>query len=93
MDEVPPGSDFVEISAGYVHGLARKTDGSVVGWGAGTTASGHPHWGQAMPPAANDYQAISGGLYWSLSMTGTSDLLFENGFESGDTSGWAVTSP
>ena len=46
-----------------------------------------------MPPVENDYQAISGGLYWSLSMTGTGDLLFENGFESGDTSGWSAASP
>ena len=93
VDEVPPGTDFVEISAGYVHGLARKTDGSVVGWGAGEDASGHPHWGQAMPPAANDYQAISGGQYWSLSMAGTNENIFADGFESGDTLVWTLTSP
>jgi alpha-tubulin suppressor-like RCC1 family protein len=93
VDEVPAGNDFVEISAGYVHGLARKTDGSVVGWGAGTTTSGHPHWGQAMPPARNDFQAISGGLYWSLSMVGANDTVFGDGFESGDTLYWTLTSP
>jgi len=93
VDEVPAGNDFVEISAGYVHGLARKTDGSVVGWGAGEDASGHPHWGQAMPPARNDFQTISGGLYWSLSMVGTNENIFADDFESGDTLGWALTSP
>jgi len=46
-----------------------------------------------MPPAANDYQAISGGLYWSLSMTGTNDHLFSDGFESSDTSRWSSTTP
>ncbi len=93
VDDIPAGTDFVEISAGYQHGLARRTDGSVVGWGAGTTASGHPHWGQAMPPAANDYQAISGGLYWSLSMVGSNDTIFADGFESGDSLGWTLTEP
>jgi hypothetical protein len=88
VDEVPTGNDFEEISAGYVHGLARKTDGSVVGWGAGEDASGHPHWGQAMPPARNDFQAISGGLYWSLSMTGEAGEVHANNFENGDFSGW-----
>jgi alpha-tubulin suppressor-like RCC1 family protein len=93
VDEVPAGTDFVEISAGYLHGLARKEDGSVVGWGAGTDASGHPHWGQAMPPAGTDYVALSGGLYWSLSMTGSSGLLFQDGFESGDTGLWTAAVP
>ena len=29
---VPAGNDFVDMSAGWRHGLALKTDGSIVGW-------------------------------------------------------------
>lgn len=87
VTDTPTGSDFIAIAAGDEHGVARKADGTVVGWGAGKDASGHPHWGQAAPPPGNDYVALSGGLYWSLSMT-SSKALFVDGFESGDLSAW-----
>jgi hypothetical protein len=70
---VPTGTGYVAISAGYLHALALKRDGSVVGWGAGADVSGHPNWGQAMPPAGNDYTALAGGLYFSLALTGKVD--------------------
>lgn len=93
VTNVPSGTDFVQVVAGDTHAVALRSNGSVVGWGAGEDASGHPHWGQAMPPAANDYQAISGGQYWSLSMAGTNEDIFADGFESGDTLVWTLTSP
>ncbi|MCP4251298.1 MAG: hypothetical protein GY778_30040, partial [bacterium] len=31
--DVPAGNDFVDIEAGYLHGLAIRSDGSLVGWG------------------------------------------------------------
>ncbi len=65
---VPRGEDFVAISAGYLHGLTLKRDGSLVGWGAGVDASGHPNWGQAAVPSGNGFQAIAGGLYFSLAL-------------------------
>ena len=76
----------MEISAGYIHALARRTDGSVVGWGSN-------NYGQSALQARNDFQAISGGLYWSLSMVGTSEDIFADDFESGDTLNWTETSP
>jgi hypothetical protein len=73
LDVVPRGEDFVSVAAGYLHALALKRDGTVVAWGAGTDASGHPNWGQAMPPDGNDFEALSGGLYFSLSLAAESE--------------------
>lgn len=75
-------TDFVEISAGYIHALARKADGTDVG-------CGNNDYGQAAHQAETDYQAISGGQYWSLSMAGTPDLVSAGGFDSGDFTGWS----
>jgi hypothetical protein len=70
FDVVPAGTDYTGLSAGYLHCLALQQDGSIVGWGAGTDASGHPNWGQAMPPSGNDYTSMTCGLYFSLALTG-----------------------
>jgi len=32
----PDGNDFVAIAVGFVHSLALKSDGTIVGWGAGS---------------------------------------------------------
>jgi len=45
---------LVAVSASDVHSLALKSDGSIVGWG-------RDHYGQASPPAGNDFVAISAG--------------------------------
>jgi len=50
----PAGNDFTAIAAGYVHSLALKSDGSIVGWGNNL-------YGQATPPAGNDFIAIAAG--------------------------------
>jgi len=68
LDLVPRGEDFVAVAAGYLHALALRRDGTVVAWGAGADASGHPNWGQAMPPDGNDFEAVAGGLYFSLAV-------------------------
>ncbi len=73
LARVPTGRDYVDVAAGYLHCLALRSDGSVVGWGAGVDTSGHPHWGQANPPAANDYAVITGGLYFSLAIAAAAE--------------------
>ena len=60
--DVPePNTGFKAIAAGHFHSLGLKTDGSIVGWG--------DNWyGQATPPAGNDFVAISAGEYYSLAL-------------------------
>ena len=43
------------------HSLALKSDGSIVGWGDND-------YGQATPPAGNDFIAIAAGSYHSLAL-------------------------
>jgi hypothetical protein len=57
----PDGNDYVAVSAGYVHSLALKSDGSIVAWG-------WTNYGLTTPPAGNDYIAIASGAYHSLAL-------------------------
>jgi hypothetical protein len=41
----PAGNDYIAIAAGWHHGLALRSDGSIVGWGCSSLAT---------PPAGND---------------------------------------
>ena len=50
------GNDFVAIAAGGTHSLALKSDGSIVGWGSN-------YYGQASPPAGNNFVAIAAGWH------------------------------
>lgn len=53
-------SDFVEVRAGGFHTLARRTDGSVVAWGAGGSCAVPPL------PAGLRYTAMAAGYAHSL---------------------------
>ena len=53
--------DFVAITGGFGHYLALKSDGSIVGWGAG-------QYGQATPPEGDDFVAIAAGRSHSLAL-------------------------
>jgi hypothetical protein len=58
---MPAGNDYVAIAAGSFHGLALRTDGSIVGWGANT-------YGQATPPSGNDFISIAAHFESSLAL-------------------------
>ena len=57
-----PNTGFVAISAGFLHSLALKSDGSIVGWGRNAS-------GETIPPAPNTgWVAISAGGYVSMGL-------------------------
>ena len=65
----PDGSDFIAIAAGLSHGLALRSDGSIIGWGAGKSGqTGWPNFGQADPPEGNNFVAIAAGYYHNLAL-------------------------
>jgi len=68
LDAVPTGTGYRAISAGYLHALAIDRDGAAVGWGAGTKVGEPPNWGQASPPAGQDYMAVAAGLDFSVAL-------------------------
>ncbi len=57
----PPGSDFIAASAGPIHGVALREDGTLRAWGS--------DFYQAVPaPTGNDYVAVSAGQCVSLAL-------------------------
>jgi hypothetical protein len=74
----PKGHDFVAISAGGNHGLALKSDGSIVGWGWN-------NYGQATVPEGNDFEAIAAGDDHSLALKSDGSIV---GWGHNDGSHW-----
>ena len=60
------------IAAGDYHNIALRSDGSVIGWGAGLTNSPvFPQSGQALPPpAAARFSAIAAGSAHTVALIG-----------------------
>jgi hypothetical protein len=61
----------VAVSAGFVHSLALKADGTVVAWGAGTTNDGSQsvNYGQAIVPAGlSNVVAVVAGVVHSVAL-------------------------
>jgi hypothetical protein len=56
-----PLSNLTKIAAGSYHNIALKSDGSIVGWGNNS-------YGQATPPAGNNFIAIAAGDSHSLAL-------------------------
>lgn len=68
---IPAGlDDVVALSAGAAHSLALRTDGTVVGWGAGRTNSPSTgsEYGQLLIPPNLNAKAISAGYLHSLAL-------------------------
>lgn len=65
---VPAGSDFVAVDSSFWwHSLALRADGSVVSWGWNP-------YGELNVPAG-PFQAISGGTYYTVGLTGIPEPL------------------
>lgn len=58
-----PITNATAISVGVFHSLALKSDGSIVGWG-------RDDYGQASPPAGNNFVAFVAGFFHSLALQG-----------------------
>jgi hypothetical protein len=61
VSNVPEGNDFVDVAAGKYHGLAIKSDGSLVAWGSND-------YGECNVPQGNNFVAISGGKWHSIAL-------------------------
>ena len=75
----PGGDDYVQIAAGYSHGLALKSDGSIVGWGDNEL-------GQTNCPAGNDFVQVAGGMHHSLALKSDGSIVGWGGNGSGQIS-------
>ncbi len=66
----PDGNDFVAISAGLLHNLALRSDGSIVGWKNRLSTSVVPvAWDDLeIPPDGNDFAAIAAGPDHNLAL-------------------------
>jgi uncharacterized repeat protein (TIGR01451 family) len=64
-----PLTNLTKIAAGGFHSLALKSDGSIVGWG-------YNFYGQATPPAGNDFLAVTAGEYHSLALKSDGSIVF-----------------
>ena len=73
--DVPPGSDYTEISAGTNGGLAMTNTGSVVEWGQ-TDGS---------VPSGAGYLAVSSGQFWNLFLAADGTLSSSGSDMNGDT--------
>ncbi|MCD2157947.1 hypothetical protein LQL77_29885, partial [Rhodococcus cerastii] len=55
LTEPPTGNDFTAVSAGYVHAVALKADGTLISWG------NNRHRQVTDTPTDNGYTAVAAG--------------------------------
>jgi PKD repeat protein len=75
----PEGTDFIAVDGGSWHGLALKSDGSIVCWGD------YNYWGQATPPTGSDFIAISAGWLHNLALKSDGSIFCWGGDNYGQT--------
>jgi len=68
VSNVPEGNDFVDVAAGKYHGLAIRSDGSLVAWGSNS-------YGQCNVPGGNDFIAIAGGSRHSIALKSDGSII------------------
>ncbi len=66
--DVPAGTDYTAIAAGYDFGLALTFDGSIVGWGDNSE-------GQLDVPTGTGYTAIAAGNTFGLALTSNGSIV------------------
>ena len=57
---LPPGLAYVEIAAGYTHSVARRSDGSLIGWGSNSSGECNT---PVLPPGLNYVEAAAGWFH------------------------------
>jgi alpha-tubulin suppressor-like RCC1 family protein len=80
-----PLTNLTKIAAGGDQSLALRTNGSIVGWGGNG-------FGEATPPAGNDFTAVSAGEWYSLALKSDGSIVGwgRNTDDSGNWSGQAT---
>jgi alpha-tubulin suppressor-like RCC1 family protein len=62
-------SNVTAVAGGWYHGLALRSNGTVVGWGAGTTTGGFPNFGQSIVPTnLAGVMTVAAGGFHSLAL-------------------------
>ncbi|GAB5558881.1 MAG: hypothetical protein SynsKO_05280 [Synoicihabitans sp.] len=68
-DQIPSGlTHVIELAAGRFHGLALRSDGTVVGWGGQTSSQLYDHDQEVPPSGLNNVVAIAAGQSHSLAL-------------------------
>ena len=66
-------TDFVEVAAGHRHTLARRSDGSVIGWGDNRYGNGQCN-APALPPGLT-YVQVDGGYAHSVALLSDGSMI------------------
>ena len=86
---VPDGlGDVLQVSAGYIHSLALKPDGTVAAWGAGTTndPGSFENRGQSIvPPGLSGVISVAGGVLHSLALKSDGTVVAWGANDNGET--------
>ncbi len=69
MSAIPTTGTYIAIAAGEIHGLALKSDGTLVSWGDGKTDTGGDAYGNISgTPTTGTYVAIAAGNNYNMAI-------------------------